>query len=615
MALKAQFTAYCGRGRTANGSRPNEHTCAAPKEIPFGTRIKVGDTGTKFDGRIYTVTDRGGAIKVVNGRYIFDLWLPSNKECINFGRQNGTATILEKSSSSKKATTQVKVTKDIVDIAISQIGYREQGKNRTKYGAYTGTNGSSWCHAFISWCAHEAGVSTNIVPKTASTGYGMNWFKKKGRFKYKGKYTPKRGDIVYFKTGRSHAGLVEKVKGSILHTVEGNTSDKVARRTYSLNDKTITGYGVPDYKYVKGSGRGSLSSKTKGEELAYLRKVLKQKSYQVESIKGSVVETGKLPNCNVVIMIKNGKNFFEVPPKEGMKIVWERKGTPGKLTFEAKYDKKFKIVEGNAVTVSVNNKNFFFGFVFSRETAKDGMMKYTVYDQLRYLKNKDTIIYENKRADEMLALLAKKFNLNAGTFANTVYRMSAIEDNSTLIDIVQSMLDETLRVKNKLYVLYDKCGKLTLTDVTKMKVDSCLVDEETGEDFKYKTSIDSDVYNQIKLIYENKKKGTYDLYITKHNKNINKWGVLQYVEKINTPDVGKLKSAALLKLYNQKQKTLSVSKVIGNVNVRAGSLVPVMLDIKDMKIAHYMLVEKVTHTFENRRWSMDLVLSGGGFSE
>lgn len=284
MALKAQFTAYCGRGRTANGSRPNEHTCAAPKEIPFGTRIKVGDTGTKFDGRIYTVTDRGGAIKVVNGRYIFDLWLPSNKECINFGRQNGTATILEKSSSSKKATTKVQVTKDIVDIAISQIGYREQGNNKTKYGIYTGANGTSWCHSFVSWCAHEAGVSTSIVPKTASTTYGMNWFKKKGRFKYKGKYTPKRGDIVYFKTGRSHVGIVEKVSGSMLHTVEGNTSDKVARRTYSLNDKTITGYGVPDYKYVKGSGRSSLSSKTKGEELAYLRKVLEQKSYHVETV-------------------------------------------------------------------------------------------------------------------------------------------------------------------------------------------------------------------------------------------------------------------------------------------------------------------------------------------
>ena len=247
MALKAQFTAYCGRGRTANGSRPNEHTCAAPKEIPFGTKIKVGGTGTKFDGRIYTVTDRGGAIKKVNDRYIFDLWLPSNKECINFGRRNGTATIIEKSSSSSTKSSSKKKTsgKDIVDVAIGEIGYREEGSNRTKYGAWMGMNGSSWCHMFVSWCAYKAGVSTSIVPKTASTTYGMNWFKKKGLFKYKGKYTPKRGDIVYFKTGRSHAGIVEKVSGSTLHTIEGNSSDRVKRRIYSLSNSTITRYTHP----------------------------------------------------------------------------------------------------------------------------------------------------------------------------------------------------------------------------------------------------------------------------------------------------------------------------------------------------------------------------------
>ena len=102
--------------------------------------------------------------------------------------------------------------------------------------------------------------------------------------------------------------------------------------------------------------------------------------------------------------------------------------------------------------------------------------------------------------------------------------------------------------------------------------------------------------------------------MTKHSKNINKWCVLQYVEKIDDPDIGKLKAKALLKLYNKKMRTLTVSKIIGNKNVRAGSLVPVMLDLQDIKVANYMLVEKVTHTFDNRRWTMDLVLSGGDFS-
>ena len=104
--------------------------------------------------------------------------------------------------------------KDIVNVAIGEIGYREQGSNKTKYGVYTGANGAAWCHSFVSWCAHEAGVSTSIVPKTASVAYGMQWYQKKGQFKYKGKYTPKRGDIVYFKTGRSHVGIVESVRSA-----------------------------------------------------------------------------------------------------------------------------------------------------------------------------------------------------------------------------------------------------------------------------------------------------------------------------------------------------------------------------------------------------------------
>lgn len=167
----------------------------------------------------------------------------------------------------------------------------------------------------------------------------------------------------------------------------------------------------------------------------------------------------------------------------------------------------------------------------------------------------------------MIKILAKRFNLQYGTLADTGWRRSAIEDNTTLFDIIQNALDDTLITKGKTYVLYDKVGKLQLTDVAKMKVNTCLVDAETGQDYSYKTTIDSDVYNQIKLVYENKKKGTFDLYVTKDSKNIGKWGTLQYLDKIDNPDIGKLKSKALLKLYDKKKRTLTISGVIGNINV------------------------------------------------
>lgn len=515
--------------------------------------------------------------------------------------------------------------KDIIDVAIGELGYKEQGSNHTKYGKWIGADGLAWCHSFVSWCAYKAGASTSVFPKTASTDVGMAWFKKKGRFKAKGKYTPKRGDVVYFKTGRSHVGLVEKVKGNTLHTIEGNTSDKVARRTYSLNDPTITGYGVPAYTTLNDKNQTATTKKSSKKELSYLRSVLKKKETTKKTVVREVLETNKISNENISVLVTNGKKRFFVPVQEGLKIEWERKGTPGKMTFKAKYDKKNKIVEGNSVLFAVGSTKMFYGFVFSREMSKDGFMSYTVYDQLRYLKNKETMIYKQKTADELIKLICERFKLRLGTLAKTGYRRNAIEDSTTLFDIIQNALDDTLLVKGKVYTLYDKVGKICLSAVSGMKVNSCLIDKETGEDFTYRTSIDSDVYNQIKLIYENKqkvKKGkkttaeqktTYEIYMTKSSASINKWGVLQYVDKIDSPDIGKAKSKALLKLYNRKQRTLSIKGVVGNKNVRAGSLVPVILDLQDIKISNYMLVEKVTHTFNNREHTMDLTVSGGDF--
>lgn len=350
------------------------------------------------------------------------------------------------------------------------------------------------------------------------------------------------------------------------------------------------------------------------DELQKLKKLLEGKEKKQEDVSADIESTTSLPSANVVVMVKNGNNLFEIPVKDGLQIVWERKGTPGKLTFTAKFEKKLKIVEGNSVTVSVGGKNVFYGFVFTRQFSKDGMVQYTAYDQLRYLKNKDTMVYKKKTAAQVISTIADRFNLNCGKISDTKHRSSAVEDNTTLFDMIQNALDETLDSTGKVYVLYDHAGKLCLTDVANMKVNGCLVDSHTGEDFTYKASIDSNVYNQIKLVYENKNKGSYDLYMVRHEKNINKWGVLQYLEDIDDPDIGKTKAQALLKLYNKVYRTLTISNVIGNKNVRAGSLVPVLLDLGDMKVASYMMVEKVTHKFSNCKYVMDLEVSGGDFS-
>jgi hypothetical protein len=48
-------------------------------------------------------------------------------------------------------------------------------------------------------------------------------------------------------TGIGHIGLVRKVEGDILKTIEGNTSNAVRHRTHPISAGTIVGYGRPKY--------------------------------------------------------------------------------------------------------------------------------------------------------------------------------------------------------------------------------------------------------------------------------------------------------------------------------------------------------------------------------
>ena len=44
-----------------------------------------------------------------------------------------------------------------------------------------------------------------------------------------------------------HVGIVEYVEDGKVHTIEGNTTDSCARRSYNLDSEDILGYGLPKY--------------------------------------------------------------------------------------------------------------------------------------------------------------------------------------------------------------------------------------------------------------------------------------------------------------------------------------------------------------------------------
>lgn len=315
------------------------------------------------------------------------------------------------------------------------------------------------------------------------------------------------------------------------------------------------------------------------------------------------------------LLIQHQGNIMLPPVVESVTIEWERQGQPGKLTADIVKTPGLSFQEGDPCRFSVDGSPVFYGFVFekARKGSMDQVITITAYDQLYYLKNKDTYVYTSKTASDVIRMIAEDFQLNVGSLADTGYTIaSRVEDNKTLADIIQTALDETLKATSQMYVLYDDVGKLTLKNIGDMKME-LLIDDETAGDFDYKTSIAAQTYDKVKLSYENKDTGKREIFIAQDSSNINQWGVLQYYEKIDSTANAKVMADALLNLYNTKTRTLKLKNVLGDIRVRAGTMLVVTLGLGDMNLSSYLMVEQVKHTFSNEQHFMDLNMRGGTF--
>jgi CHAP domain len=134
--------------------------------------------------------------------------------------------------------------------AQAEVGVAEQppgsndGPRIAEYRTATAGSGvGPWCAYFLSWCASQAGAPIGEVGQ----GFGSveavyAWAQRTGRAIPAGPgVAPSPGDLIVW--GGRHIGIVESVDpdGSI-HTIEGNSSNAVSRRTYGPDGGGATGY-------------------------------------------------------------------------------------------------------------------------------------------------------------------------------------------------------------------------------------------------------------------------------------------------------------------------------------------------------------------------------------
>ena len=315
----------------------------------------------------------------------------------------------------------------------------------------------------------------------------------------------------------------------------------------------------------------------------------------------------------VGLYITHDGTTYAPPVLDGISWTTERKGSPSSLKFSI-LDDDVEFSEGDLVQLYVDGTGTFYGWIFAQKRSKSGEVSITAYDQLRYLKNKDNYVYENKKASEFIQMVANDFYLQCGQIDTTSFNIvSRVETNTTLFDMIQNALDLELTNARELYVLYDDFGKLTLRNIANMQV-GILLTEEAAQDYNYSTSIDKDTYNKVKLGRDNSTTGMIDTYIAQSGESIQRWGVLQYYEKLSGDTDGTEANRAnvLLELYNQPSRTLTISDAFGDVRCRAGALVAVQMDLTgETLLDNWMLIEKAQHSFKNGEHTMSLTLRGG----
>lgn len=216
----------------------------------------------------------------------------------------------------------------VLALAKSYVGYLEKASNymledktanagsanytifAKKYAEYGFGNyqGQPWCATAVTVIFYDAlgyDNASKILDPYSYCPYGINDWKKKGRWHEEASYTPQKGDIIFFGNGyeSTHTGIVRGVDSDRVYTYEGNTSDGTTlianggafcAKSYTRRYSRIMGYGNPDWSLIDGE-------EIDMEELNNLKK-------KVEAIDDSLTNVYKILNERVVPNINKLEN-------------------------------------------------------------------------------------------------------------------------------------------------------------------------------------------------------------------------------------------------------------------------------------------------------------------
>ncbi len=471
-----------------------------------------------------------------------------------------------------------------------------------------------YCQRFVRVCCEAAGITGEAA--SANEAYG------KWKVSDRMDNVP-AGAAVYFKgtNAYGHVGIAT-ANGNVIHAADGV---RVQSLEYCDKKYVFKGWGWqggirPDG--AAGSEKlaadnvesGKTSGSTKDGSSTGVRTIeeIAEKSLGAtyKSSLFGAIDSAESAGSGYELLIENDRVYL--PVIEGaVTLEYKRQLNPGVLRFNVHKDNIINFQGGSPVRLRVGGKDIFRGYVFEKSRKERDIISVTAYDSLRYFKNKDTILYRNKKYSDLLKMLIKDYRLREGDICDTGYVIEKQLEEGTVFDILANAADITYVQTGSSFVLLDDFGSICLRNRQSMTTDIVFDKDNTGS-FDYTSTIDREVYDYIQVVIDNKKEGVRNVY-TASDDNTALWGRLQYYfkpkEELNEAQIKAL-ADEYLKRYSRKRRYLSLFDVKGDISVRGGSVVGVNLDLGDIIVNEQMTCDRVCHTFYGKHHLMDIDLYG-----
>lgn len=307
---------------------------------------------------------------------------------------------------------------------------------------------------------------------------------------------------------------------------------------------------------------------------------------------------------------ENGSTYDYAPVVQEVTYTTNKDGSPGKLDFEYVQEGPLNLTEGAKVLFYADGLGIFSGFVFTIEQDKMGVVSVTAYDQIRYLKTNASYSFVGKKLGDIIKRIATDMQLNVGQLEDTGYVIPTLtKEDTECLDIIDYGMMLTQNNTGKVFVFFDDFGKLSLRESGRMIAADIIGSKSLLSDYKYKSDIDSDTYNQIKLVRPNQETGQGDTYVFRDGSNIKKWGLLQKYTKVdenlNAAQISE-QGNIMMACSNRVLKSISVD-AMGVLGLRAGGMAMFQVgELPELAKGYLLLIDKAKHKFSNGEHTMSL---------